>query len=282
MSLPPNTIAFDACVPLDHVAAGLGAAGFSAVGRYIAPGAANSWKVISMAEAVTLAIARIAVFPIYETSGDPNGSAEGEADGRFAASYLPSVGLAPNSGVVVYYAEDMDTAESEMDDVAAAFSGFGRALGAGYAVGSYGGGYCNAQLAQRGLIAKKWLTQSQGFNGTKQAIAAGDYDMIQRLPADLRIGRYGTVNVDPDSLRTPDIDIGARVPWDGKVPAGAPINVYALARLLTIIGRLPHHEAPTGAAVKVALREYMATRRHLDWDGTIPRLLADAGITIIA
>jgi hypothetical protein len=67
-NMPPNTIAFYACVPLDRYIGGLAAAGIDTVGRYLAPGAANAWKVMAPAEAVALAIAGIKVFPIHETN----------------------------------------------------------------------------------------------------------------------------------------------------------------------------------------------------------------------
>jgi Domain of unknown function (DUF1906) len=278
--MPENTIAFDACVPLDRYIGGLAAAGFNTVGRYVAPGAANAWKIMTPAEAVALAIAGIKVFPIYETNGRPNGAAVGASDGKFAVSYLPKIGLMPSTGVVVMYAEDKDTSAAEMPGVAAAFEAFGKQL-PGYGIGSYGGGYCNAQLAARGLITVKWLTQSMGFNGSRAAAAAGDFDMIQRLPADVRING-SVINIDPDSLLSATTDIGARVPWNGAVPWNAPLSIVSIQLLLDKAGQSLDVDDVSGSVTKGAIAAFLAKHgfTKLDWSGAIPQLLADAGVAI--
>lgn len=276
-------IAFDACIPVSRFIGGFPAAGIEEVGRYIAPGSANAWKVLSRTEAVELAIAGIKVFPIFETNGRPNGASVGNADGKFAAGYLPMVGFAPNSGVCIYYTEDKDTKPPEMPGVIEAFSAFRSHLSPAYEIGSYGGGYCNAQLWQRKLIEKRWLTCSTGFNGTHEAIAAGDYEMIQRVPANVRLNN-AVINVDPDSLHESYTDIGARVPWNGAVPHGATLSACSLQLLLKKTGADVTVDDVSGAGTKAAIKAFLDKYHYtsLEWTTSIPQLLSDAGVKVAA
>lgn len=73
-----------------------------------------------------------------------------------------------------------------------------------------------ARLKEKGLIEARWLTDSMGFQGTRAAIAAGDFEMRQGLPAII-----GGLDSDPNWKITADTDIGDFVPF-AELPVAAP------------------------------------------------------------
>jgi glycoside hydrolase-like protein/putative peptidoglycan binding protein len=282
-----NMTGFDASVPMGPYVGGFGAAGVTFVGRYVASATSHPEKLITPREAVEFAIARIAVFPIYEGPADQSGAARGKADGMFAAGYLPTVGLLPNTGVIVYYAEDFNVDQSDIVGISAAFTAFGAAL-PGYGVGAYSCGYCNTQLTAQGLIVRKWLSGSTSYNGTQAAIDAGDYDMLQSVPEDVTLNNL-IVNVDIDTLRVANADIGARVPWGGAIPQDAELSVVAIQMLLNRAGQNPPL-APddvsgnkTDAAIIASKQKFgLPLNTTIDWTTWVPLLCQAAGVNILA
>lgn len=280
---PPNTSGFDACVSQDRYVGGYKAAGIDWVGRYIAPGAANAWKVITPEESVGLAIASIAVMPIFESAAQRSldGAAAGTADGQFSLSYLPTVGLMPNDGVIVEATVDFDPEASAYPAIGAYFKALAAALAPGYGVGAYAGGAVLDALAD--VIKIRWLTQSMGFSGTEAAIADGKYDIIQRLPLNMTIDG-AVINVDPDSLHVANGDFGARVPWDGAVPEGAPFSAASIQLLLNRAGQQPPLgvDDVSGQGTKAALNVWLAKGgfKVLDWNGAAQALLDAAGVPL--
>jgi hypothetical protein len=204
----------------------------------------------------------------------------------YAAGYLPTVGLLPNTGVIVYYAEDFNVQPSDMAGIAAAFTAFGAAL-PGYGIGAYGCGYCNAQLSARGLVVRKWLSGSTSYNGTQPAIDAGDYDMLQGVPTKVTLNNR-VVEVDIDTLRVANADIGARVPWDGAIPQGAELSVVAIQMLLNRAGQNPPL-APddvsgnmTDAAIIASKQKFgLPLNTSIDWTTWVPLLCKAAGVKIL-
>jgi hypothetical protein len=282
-----NVTGFDASLRLGPYVGGLSQAGVTFVGRYLASFTTIPEKLITPGEAVEFAIAGIAVFPIYEGPEDQSSAETGAADGQYAASYLPTVGLLPNMGVIVYFAEDFDVQPPDMLGISAAFKAFGGAL-PGYGVGAYSCGYCNTQLSTQGLIVKKWLSGSTDYNGTQAAIDGGDYDMLQSIPTDMTINNL-VVNVDPDTLRHPGADIGARVPWGGAVPKNSPLSVVAIQMLLNKSGQNPPL-APdnvsgnlTNAAIIASKQKFgLPPNTDIDWTNWVPLLCNAAGVKILA
>jgi len=287
MAATPLNAGFDASVPLGPYVGGLKAAGVPFVGRYIASKPDAQWKVITPSEAVELAIAGVPLFPIYENVANQSGSPTGKADGTYAASYLPTIGLMPDTGVIIYYTEDFNVQTADMSGICAAFEAFGAAL-SGYGVGVYSCGYCNAQLAQKGLVTKKWLSGSTSYNGTRAAIEAGDYDIWQGVPKDVTINNR-VINVDLDSVQGSNADIGARVPWDGAIPQNAPLTVVSIQMLLNKAGQTPPLDADdvsgtlTKAAIIASKQKYsLPATTSVDWTNWVPRLCRDAGVKIVA
>jgi Domain of unknown function (DUF1906) len=277
---------FDASLPLGAYVGGLSEAGVTFVGRYVASVTSLPEKLITPGEAVEFAIAGIAVFPIYEGPADQSSADTGAADGMYAARYLPTVGLLPNTGVIVYYAEDFNVQPSDIAGISAAFEAFGAAL-PGYGIGAYSCGYCNAQLSAQGLVVRKWLSGSTTYNGTQPAIDAGDYDMLQGVPTDVTLNKR-VVNVDLDTLRFADSDIGARVPWGGAILQGAPLGVVAVQMLLNKAGQNPPL-APddvsgnmTDAAIIASKQKFgLPLDTSIDWTTWVPLLCNAAGVRIL-
>jgi hypothetical protein len=281
--VPPNTTGYDACVSQDRYIGGFATAGLGWVGRYIAPGTANAWKVVTPEESVALAIAGVKLMPIFESTAQRSldGGAAGAADGQFALSCLPTVGLMPNDGVVLEGTTDFDPPPSAYPAIVAYYTALAAALAPSYGVGAYAGGAVLGALA--GAIKVRWLTQSMGFAGTEAAIAAGDYDIIQRLPENFTVNG-AAINVDLDSLRVPGFDFGARVPWDGAVPEGAPFNSASIQMLLNKAGQTPPLgvDDVSGQGTKAALAAWLAKGGFsaLDWNGATQALLQAAGVPI--
>jgi hypothetical protein len=76
-------------------------------------------------------------------------------------------------------------------------------------------------------VTKRWITQSMGFRGTRAAIAAGQYDLLQALNKTI-----GGIDTDPDTLRTPTTDIGDYLPFQLAAPAAAPAQPGAFPATL--------------------------------------------------
>jgi hypothetical protein len=285
-AIPPNA-GFDASVPLSPYAGGLKAAGTLFVGRYIASSPRAAWKVITPAESVEIAIAGVPLFPVHENGAQQSGAGTGQTDGDYALAYLPTIGLLPNTGVIVYYAEDFNVQTADMPGISAAFQAFGAAL-PGYGIGVYSCGFCNAQLFAGGLVTKKWLSASTSYNGTQPAINAGDYDMLQGVPVDVTINNR-KINLDFDTLHVAGADIGARVPWGGAIPQNAPLSVAAIQMLLNKAGQTPPLDTDdvsgrlTRAAIIASKQKYgvVPADTSIDWVNWIPRLCADARVRIL-
>lgn len=283
----PADTGFDASVPLSLYVGGFEAARVPFVGRYLASAPGAAWKTIKPQEAIELAIAKTPLFPIYENGAVQTGKSTGEADGAYAAAYLPTIGLFPNTGVVVYYAEDFNVKSAKtMKAISDAFTSFGEAL-PGYGIGVYSCGFCNAQLAAQKLVTKKWLSGSTSYNGTKDAIKNRDYDIFQGVPKDVVINNR-TINVDLDVLGPGGKDIGARVPWGGAIPQNAPLSVVSIQMLLNKAGQKPplDPDDATGTLTKAAIiaskRRYgLPEDTNVDWVKWVPLLCKDAGIAIL-
>jgi uncharacterized protein (TIGR02594 family) len=178
--------------------------------RYV--GRTSGAKVlISAPEARAVAAAGMNLGLVFEGNGRPSGTAVGIADGQLALQQASEVG-APQ-GACIYYAVDYDAPQSDMAGIGAAFTAFKAAVSPTYAVGCYGSGSVNSQLLAAGLIKYRWITQSSGFSGSKAAVAAGQYELLQHLPQTV-----GGLDCDPNTTREPNLDIGVFVPF-GTLPA---------------------------------------------------------------
>lgn len=194
----------------------LKAAGVKTIIRYIAAGLEHEEKVIKPGEAHAIADAGLRLGLVYEIGGKPSGSAVGHRDGSYARTYAPQVG-AP-AGAIIWYTVDYDAGPNDYIGIKAAFQAFKDAIEDGasvaplYRVGAYASGYICDRLHADGLIAGRWLTDSMGFRGTRDAIAGGRFDLKQALPHVI-----AGLDTDPDAAHVAvdgtEADIGDFVPF---------------------------------------------------------------------
>jgi len=213
-ALPPNTTALDACVDMTPAHGQLKALGFDTIKRY---GAAAPWKCIKVAEAKSMQAHGLKLTLIYEVSAKDIllGAAEGTKAGQHAVAFAPTVGLPPGIGAAIYPTADFDLQRSQLMTALSYLRAFAAAC-PGYDLGFYANGIGNDAAFEAGIIKYRWITQSMGFAGSKESLAAGRFEIAQRLPA-----KVCGLDVDPDSLRVAGADIGARVPFAPAVVAPA-------------------------------------------------------------
>lgn len=188
----------------------LKAAGVKTVIRYIAAGLTGEEKVIKPGEAHAIADAGLRLGLVYEIGGKPSGTLVGQRDGAFALNYAPTVGAPP--GAIIWYTVDYDAGPNDLPGIKAAFAAFKAALNGKYRVGAYASGWVCGVLKADGLIDARWLTDSMGFRGSRQAAAAGDYELLQALPHTI-----AGLDTDPDAehigVDGKTADIGDFVPF---------------------------------------------------------------------
>lgn len=209
MTFPPNTTALDADVDMTKAHAELIQLGFDTVIRYTTKGSGNPEKQVSAAEAKSMQAHGLKLLLVHETTAERalQGAAAGKADGEYCAGFAPTVGLPPNNGSVLLASTDFDVTGSQAPAVQAYVEAF-KAASPGYGTGLYGNGYMNDRLYDAKIITVRWITQSMGFTGTRESLDGGRFEIVQRLPQ-----RIAGMDTDPDSLREPGLDVGARVPF---------------------------------------------------------------------
>jgi len=194
----------------------LKSAGVKTVIRYIAAGLEDHEKVIKQGEAHAIADAGLRLGLVYEIGGRPSGNSVGARDGIYARAYAPKVG-AP-ACAIIWYTVDWDAGPGDLPGIVAAFRAFKAALedpavdNPAYRVGAYASGYICDQLFNAGLCAARWLTDSRGFRGTRDSMAAGRYELLQALPQTI-----AGLDTDPDAIHAAvdgrTTDIGDFVPF---------------------------------------------------------------------
>jgi len=181
-------------------------------GRYLDRLDVNNPKVIKPAEARAFAAAGVPLFLIYEIGGKPSGAPQGQLDREWCESYLPTIGMPSDSAI--YSAIDYDAPAADMPGIVAYHKAFQSQR---YRSGGYGSGYTLSQLTANGVITLRWIAESTGFSGTKEATLAGQYDLLQMISPPI-----DGVDVDVSRVRVPGFDFGARVPF-AVAPPIAPI-----------------------------------------------------------
>ena len=188
----------------DKVAA-LKAAGVTAIMRYDDPsGNPNSWKQIGYPEYNAILNAGMAVAIVSEWGNNHVGYFNAAAGTHDANYSVMRAGTRDQPlGTAIYGTTDFDAQPSDMGPIRAYYANFSRIIRtAGYRVGNYGSGYCNAQLKAVGMIDLRMITCSSGFSGSKQAVLNGDYDLRQV---------FGLCD---------QTYMGLSVDWDAANPAG--------------------------------------------------------------
>lgn len=170
-------------------------AGVTIFGRYISRGDTGEEKVIKPGEAKAIADAGCQLFLIYESTAmeSLNGAVAGKLDGEFALSWARRVG-APQ-GAAIYATVDFDASTHQIASIVDYFAAFKDALQGYYTLGAYSSGYVCGVLYTHGLIKWRWLTMSSGFQGSRQALDTGAYELRQAVDKTI-----AGVDVDPDSV----------------------------------------------------------------------------------
>ena len=258
--------ALDTNHPATSKLAALKAMGIDTVIRYIMPNIANE-KVVKPAEARAFAAAGMKLGIVYEINGTPSGANQGVADGEFALSYMPTIG-APDEALI-WYSVDYDPSPAQMQGVIAAFTAFKAALNGKYTVGCYGSGYCCDVLFNGGYIAARWITCSMGFRGSRESIAAGRCELIQKLPQTI-----AGLDTDPDVVPANGTaggfipNLPAAGPPDTAWPATDPAAVEWVQAALNAQGTTPPLDVDGGYGplTRAAVIEFQ-TAHDLTADG---------------
>jgi hypothetical protein len=118
--------------------------------------------------------------------------AKGLAAGNRAYRYAQD-DIGQSAGSAIYFSVDFDATVSETNNaIVPFFNGVKQAFQAQsggapeYRVGAYSSGAVCKTLAAAGLIELTWLAMSQGFRGTREARAAGQFHLAQ-LPGEQKL-----------------------------------------------------------------------------------------------
>jgi hypothetical protein len=122
------------------------------------------------------------------------------------------VGQPEGSGI--YFSVDFDASQAEITAaIQPYFEGVREGMAAegngavGLRVGAYGSGLVCRALVAAGLTELSWISMSRGFRETRDAIAAGDYNLNQIPPATTLLG----LGVDYDETNPAKPDFGGFV-----------------------------------------------------------------------
>jgi hypothetical protein len=181
--------------------------------RYIAPGQANLWKVISDTEARCIAAAnrpgfRFRIGLVYETNGRPRGAPTGFSDGGYAATRAQQLGMPPNG--FMGYTSDEDS-PTNLDPVVQAFEAFFAKVKTTNRA-CYGAGHTYDAMYPQGIINVRWPTESMGFTDTRADLNKGDWDLQQTLASPTNPLHALRMDYDGNIQRDPNADLGFFVP----------------------------------------------------------------------
>lgn len=196
----------------------LQAVGVTTIGRYLNRLDPSEEKVIKTAEARAIAAAGLRLFLIFEIGGRPSGSAQGDLDGRWSATYMPTVG-AP-AGAAIYYAVDYDAQAEDMPGILAAFETFhASVVAAGYRVGVYGSGDVCTAVTAASFATLPMLSCSVDWSGSQLYAASRQWVLLQHTPQTLC-----GIDCDTDIANG---DFGDFVPFAAPLAATNPNSVPA-------------------------------------------------------
>jgi hypothetical protein len=197
-------------------------AGVTDIIGYLNPHGQTS-KVVTPARAKAIAAAGMTLALVSEGWGDFQhgdiSAAAGKRDAEHALAALPTLGASPTAAV--YFAVDTDASTGQIQSLVVPYFKAIKAAFAGskYRIGAYASGaVCNACLAL-GLIDFSWITQSNGFLGTKEFLASGRWTLHQQMPA-----KVAGIDCDPDVANTGVTDWGQFVPF-ALVPAANTVEL---------------------------------------------------------
>jgi Rv2525c-like, glycoside hydrolase-like domain/LysM domain len=203
----------DANMSLAAAATCLKNKGFGFAMRYYSPKPANP-KNLTLAEAHALVKAGLLLGVVFESAAKRSldGHGAGVADAQIAHnSAVNKIGQPSNTPI--YFAVDFDATPNEIPTIVEYFKGVHEGLAQAnggtsrYQVGVYGSGLTCSQLLANNLVTFCWLTESMGFNGSKQFRDQKRYNLLQIFvpPDGLNVcGISGDPNeMNPDPVKFP-------------------------------------------------------------------------------
>ena len=195
----------DASEPLTDAAACLKEQGFGFAMRYYSVDPANK-KNLKLPEARALVKAGLKLGVVFEETAKRSlkGRATGVDDAKSAhRTAVNEIGQPPNTPI--YFAVDFDAKPQEIATIENYFEGVRDGLAEAnggsplYTVGVYGSGLVCTELLKKDLVTFSWLTESTGFNGSKEFAAQKLFNLIQIfVPPDGM--EVCNVVVDPDEM----------------------------------------------------------------------------------
>jgi hypothetical protein len=201
----------DASVPLTDAAACLKQKGFGFAMRYYSR--RRRRKNLTLPEARALVKAGLKLGVVFEETAKRSllGRATGIDDAKSAHASAGVIGQPPNTPI--YFAVDFDAKPVEIPTIKKYFEGVSAGLAQAnggsprYTVGVYGSGLVSTELLKAGLVTFSWLTESTGFNGSKEFARKKLFNLLQIFvpPDGLKVcGVEGDPNeMNPDPVKFP-------------------------------------------------------------------------------
>jgi hypothetical protein len=185
-------------------------------------------KRLELAEAQTLAAHGMQIAVVFQQRQDQVADfteLKGIAAGRRAYRHAQdNINQPANSAI--YFSVDFDASSKEIQNaVVPYFKGIKRAFAEEsegnpeHRTGAYGSGLVCTTLTKEGLIDFTWLAMSRGFRGTRAAMSAGEFHLVQRAPATTLCG----LGVDFNDSNPDRPDFGAFT-IDEDTPGHVPVS----------------------------------------------------------
>jgi len=234
--------------------------GIVAIGRYYTRNR-NNRKILTPDEARTLSAAGIKIWPVYQNRHRLRAdfsAAKGKQEADDALDYAMNV-IGQPAGSAIYFAADFDVTRRELDSavrphfkaIKAAFA----AAGNPYRIGVYGSGLVCKSLLGDGLVELTWLSQSSGFNGSRDFKRSGRWNILQALGVKGFCGFDD--EIDPDEINHANGDFGGFI-----LPPAAPLVAEAQLDLEAAVAAAPSAVAAAAAPVFPASTPFRGTPLH--------------------
>ena len=166
-------------------------------------------KLLEKNEAIALSQAGLDIMVVFENSNEPGDFTfdKGIADGSTAIDWAKNqINQPPYSAI--YFAVDYDANPTELENsIIPYFQGIEKAFEtqSEYTVGAYGSGLVINKLKDLELCEYRWLSQSIGFYGSREALQDRNYELHQIAPSTTLCG----IGVDYDIQNPEAQDIGS-------------------------------------------------------------------------
>ena len=148
------------------------------------------------------------IFQLIQDSTQYFTEQQGFEAGQSAAEWAKNT-IGQPAGSAIYFAVDYNPNDAEVQsNIVPYFEGVAKAfasLGGDYKVGAYGSGLVVNTLRDQSLCEFRWLSMSNGYYGTQDALNEGNYELHQIYPSAV----ICNIDVDYDELNPNVKDIGS-------------------------------------------------------------------------